>query len=125
MDSRDEAEQAPAPTVERRQHLRVKLTARIEGRALGNDQSFAVEEASVGGFSLKSTKPFVADVDYRFRLSNESGQSTIVEVVCRYCKTLPAEPETTSPRYLAGFQFLPQATTRLRLILGAIAHDAP
>jgi hypothetical protein len=116
---------AESGTVERRQHLRVKLTARIAGRPLGVDQSFVVEEASVGGFSIKSPTPFVPDSDYRFRMSNESGQSTIVEALCRYCNPIPTEGDAGSPSYLVGFQFLPQDTKRLRLIWGAIAIDAP
>jgi hypothetical protein len=116
---------AASDTVERRRHPRVKLTARIAGRPLGTEQSFVVEEASVGGFSIKSPTPFVPDADYRVRMSNESGQSTIVEVLCRYCNPIPVEGEGGASTYAVGFQFLPQDTKRLRLILGAIAIDAP
>jgi len=124
MNPKNDPERASTPAAERRQHVRVKLTARIVGRPLGVEESFLVEEASVGGFSIRSTTRFVPDSEYRFRLENESGQSTIIETMCRYCNTV-GEGDGPLRRHHAGFQFLPQATRRLRLILGAIAIDAP
>jgi hypothetical protein len=122
VDTKDDLEQRTTGGVERRQHVRVKLTARIVGRPLGAEHSFVIQEASVGGFSFRCQTPFVPDVEYRFRLANESGQSTIVETVCRHCLLVN---DDLPKQYVAGFQFLPQATMRLRMILGAIATDAP
>jgi hypothetical protein len=119
------SEQRAASPVERRQHLRVKLTSPIVGRALGRTDTFVVEEASLGGFSMKSHVAFTPGADYRFRLTNQSGQATIIEVLCRYCNPVEGPEPGRSPSFVVGFQFLPQPTHRLRLIIGAIATDAP
>ena len=115
-------EQSTTPSADRRAHVRVKLKTPIVARRLGGGDTFSVEEASVGGFSFKSPVPFEPGSTHHFRLSNAGGQVAMVGAVCRYCTALEGvEP----PSHLVGFQFEPQPARRLRLILGAIANDAP
>ena len=89
---------------------------------IGRTDTFLVEEASLGGFSVRSDVVFEPGTEHQFRVTSPTGQLATIATVCRYC-TLVSEPHETA-RYLAGFQFTPQPTKRLRLFLGAIAMDA-
>jgi len=110
------------PEIERRANVRVKLNAPIVARRIGGGDTFHLEEASIGGFSIKSPVPFEPGSTHHFRLSNVSGQVAVVEAVCRYCTVIEGAVPLS---HVVGFQFLPQPTRRLRLILGAIAIDTP
>jgi hypothetical protein len=118
----DKRDTPAAATTDRRANARVKLTPPLTARRIGGGDSFAIEEASIGGFSIKSPVPFEPDSVHQFRISNAGGQWAIVSAACRYC-TVPDSSEPSS--HLVGFQFLPQPTRRLRIVLGAIAIDAP
>jgi hypothetical protein len=109
---------------DRRQHPRVKLvTTPLTGRLTSGGENFVVEEASVSGFSMTSGATFVPGTAYRFRISSSQQHIAVVAAMCRSCT--PVEREGAPLSYRAGFQFLPQPSRRLRLILGAIAMDAP
>jgi hypothetical protein len=114
---------AGTPAAERRAQQRVKLTAPLVARLVGSRVTSIVDEASTGGFSMRTVTPFDPGATYRFRLASSSGQVAVVAVMCRYC--LQPEPPGEPRTHLVGFQFLPQDTQRLRLVLGAIAMDAP
>jgi hypothetical protein len=106
---------------ERRAQPRVKLTTQITAKLVGRKETFVIDEASTGGFSLSTPRrTFEGGQAYRFRLENPSGQAAVITAVCRYC--LPVDDRSA---YLVGFQFLPQDTRQLRLIFGAIANEAP
>jgi hypothetical protein len=105
---------------ERRAQPRVKLTTPITARLVGSKETFVIDEASTGGFSLRTPRTFEGGQAYRFRFETTAGQAAVLTAVCRYC--LPVDHGS---RYLAGFQFLPQSTRQLRLIFGAIANEAP
>lgn len=109
--------------LDRRQNPRVKLTAQVVARHVGRAESFVVDEASVGGFSIITPAPFEPDSEHHFRLAGPSGDAAIISAACRHCSRI--EREGQAPAYRAGFQFLSQPTRRLRIILGAIAADAP
>jgi hypothetical protein len=115
-------EQSTTAEIDRRAHVRVKLNTPIVARRIGGGDTFTVEEASLAGFSIKSPVRFEPESTHHFRLSNSSGQVAIIEAICRYCT---ARDAADPPSHLVGFQFLPQPSRRLRLILGAIAIDAP
>jgi hypothetical protein len=124
MHTKKSAQPTTDSASDRRQHPRIKLTGPIVGQPVGGGETFVVDEASLGGFSIRSRTPFDPESKYRFRLSSPSGQATVVAAVCRYCTATPGDGEREPATYVVGFQFLPQPTRRLRLILGAIAMDA-
>ena len=111
------------PEEDRRQHPRVKLSAQLVARHVGRGESFTIDEASVGGFSMTTTTPFEPGSQHHFRFAGPSGETAIIGAECRHCSRLEREGE--APAYRAGFQFLSQPTRRLRIILGAIAAEAP
>ena len=108
---------------DRRQHQRVTLSAKLVARHVGRGESFTVDEASVGGFSITTTTVFEPGSQHHFRFAGPSGETSIIGAECRHCSRLEREGE--GPAYRAGFQFLSQPTRRLRIILGAIAAEAP
>ena len=122
MNTKNSEEQDPDGG-DRRQHPRVKLTAQLVARHVGRGESFVVDEASMGGFSIVTPTPFEPDSQHHFRLSGPSGDADIISAACRHCSRI--ERGGQDPAYRAGFQFLSQPTRRLRIILGAIAADAP
>ena len=113
----------PQGQIERRLQVRVQLSEPLMARHIGRTDTFLVEEASLGGFSLRSDVVFEPGTEHHFRVTSPTGQVAMIATVCRYC-TLASEPHETAS-YLVGFQFSPQPTKRLRLFLGAIAMDAP
>jgi hypothetical protein len=106
--------------LDRRAHPRVKLSTQITARLVGTRETFVIDEASTGGFSLSAPRTFEEGQAYRFRLESPSGQAAVISAQCRYCRA-----SEQGPAYCVGFQFAPQDTQRLRLILGAIANEAP
>ena len=108
---------------DRREHPRVKLSGGVTAKLVGTSEIFILDEASVGGFSIRSPKEFLPATTYRFRVESRSGQAAVVMAVCRHC--LRMEHGGDASPYLVGFQFLPQDTQRLRIILGAIANETP
>jgi hypothetical protein len=113
----------PPEQPERRLQIRVQLSEPLMARHIGRADTFLVEEASLGGFSLRADVAFEPGTEHHFKVASPTGQVAMIAAVCRYC-TL-ANESTEPPRYLVGFQFTPQPTKRLRLFLGAIAMDAP
>jgi hypothetical protein len=105
---------------ERRSNPRIKMLTTITARLVGTHEMFVLDEASVGGFSVRSPTKFVPGTSYRLRLESATGQATVLQAVCRYCISVPLEKT-----HVVGFQFVPQDRAKLRLILGAIANDAP
>ena len=105
---------------EGRAQARVKLATPITARLVGSKETFVIVEASTGGFSRSTPRTFAEGQAYRFRIESPAGQAAVIAAVCRHC--LPADD---SSAYLVGFQFMPQNTRRLRLILGATANEAP
>jgi hypothetical protein len=89
-------------------------------RHIGLADTFPVEAASLGGFSIRSGVAFEPGTEHHFRVESPTGQVAVVAAVCRYCAAATDAPAA----YLVGFQFPPQPTKRLRLFLGAIAMDA-
>jgi len=90
-------------------------------RHIGSTETFLVEEASLGGFSIRSDIAFDPGTEHHFRVASPTGQVAVVAAVCRYC----APTTEAQAAFLVGFQFPPQPTLRLRLFLGAVAMDAP
>jgi hypothetical protein len=111
----------PPGQAERRRQVRVQLSEPLLARHIGLADTFAVEEASLGGFSIHSHVAFDPGTEHHFRVESPTGQVAVVAAVCRYCT-----PTTDAQAaFLVGFQFPPQPTRRLRVFLGAIAMDAP
>ena len=108
--------------VDRRAAARVTLRTPLVARRPGDPTSFAIEEASMGGFSIKSPVSLQPDTIHHFRIANAKGQVAMVQVACRNCVQLQTDG---APLYRIGFEFLPQSTRRLRIVLGALASDAP
>jgi hypothetical protein len=107
---------------ERRQNPRVVLTLTpLFGRRVGGGPTFVIEEASTSGFSIMSRSPYLPGTSYQFRIWSTEAQVTIVAAVCRSCTLLEQQPWL----HRVGFQFLPQSARRLRVVLGAIATNAP
>ena len=109
---------------ERRQHPRVKLAVSpLLGRRVTGGETFVVEEASASGFSMTGSTSFAHGTSYQFRVWSTADHVTVVVAVCRYCTLI--ERENGPWTYRSGFQFLPQSGRRLRVILGALAMNAP
>jgi hypothetical protein len=112
-----------ADYTDRRAHPGVKPCGNITAKLVGTPEMFVLDEASVDGFSIHSPKEFVPTTPYRFRVESPSGGAAVVMAVCRRC--VRAEHVSDSNGYLVGFEFLPQDTQRLRILLGTIANEAP
>ena len=117
-------EPSSAGWTERRGHPRVMLTTPLFGRLTSGGQTFTVEEASARGFSMISPVMLAPGRSYQFRMWSDPAHATVVAAVCRSSTLIP-DADGGSWRYRNGFQFLPQSGRRLRLILGAIAVNAP
>ena len=122
MDTK-KSQETHAAEIDRRQNPRVKLAVQLVARHVGRGDSFVVEEASVGGFSVVTAMAFEPDSQHHFRFAGPSGDTAIVSAICRHCTRIEGQDQTQA--YRAGFQFLSQPTRRLRIILGAVATDAP
>jgi hypothetical protein len=104
---------------ERRALVRVKLDETITAQILGGDESLPLQEASVSGFSLRTTVPIEPGTSVHFRLSDSCGQVVFVGATCRYCTALEG---SDPPAYLAGFQLQSPPDRRVPLVLGIAAE---
>jgi hypothetical protein len=100
---------------ERRVTRRVPFNRLIAAKVVGTNDSFFLDDASLGGFAIRSEKPFVAGSLYRFRLQNTAGQSTVVQAVCRYCVRATFERD-----HRVGFEFVLHEHGRLQLVIDAM-----
>jgi hypothetical protein len=114
-------ELSTAAQIERRAHVRVKLDGSITAQPLGGDLALVLEEASIAGFSAKSSVAFEPNSTVHLRLSDAAGQAVLVGAVCRYCTALDG---SDSPVYLVGFQLQSPPPRREELVLGMPANDA-
>ena len=112
-----ERERSTAAQIERRAHVRVRLEGSITALPLGGDNALVIEEASLAGFSTRSSVPFEPNSTVHLRLSDAAGQAVLVGAVCRYCTPLDS---SDSPVYLVGFQLQSPPTRREDLVLGAM-----
>lgn len=108
---------------ERRRYPRVTLQSPLHAHLGSGNQPFLVREASSGGFSIEADRSFAVGTEHTFRFEIPSGPAARVKTLCRYCTLVSRDGEPRS--YVSGFEFLPQPSQNLRLILGAIATSTP
>jgi hypothetical protein len=100
--------------IERRRLPRVRALSTLYGYAVELEAKVEVREVSVGGFSAESPVEFVAGSVYTFLFSIADGTETMVRCECRHTR---ASQAGGTPRYIAGFQFLPNQEDSLRIIV--------
>ena len=89
----DDPKQLPPGQLERRLLVRVQLSEPLMARHIGRTNTFLVEEASLGGFSLRSDVVFQEGTEHHFRVASPTGQVAIVAAVCPYCTAIPGSPK--------------------------------
>jgi hypothetical protein len=104
---------------DRRRNPRVELVSELYGLVVALDLPVLIRNASRGGLLIESACPFPVGSEHSFRFQTYGGQPTTIVVVCRHISRIGRSD--SSPRYAAGFEFLPQPTENLRRVLALIA----
>ena len=98
---------------ERRRYPRARVLSALEGYDVGAGASVNVLEISLGGFSVESAVMFEVGSEQTFLFSTAEGAETMLRCVCRHARGV----QVTGPRCVAGFEFLPDQESSLKVIV--------
>ena len=93
---------------ERRRSPRIEILGQLDGHMMTVDAPVTILDLSLGGFGVESAAALDAGDIHDCRFTLRDGVSVILPAKVVHCR--PKKGPKGSVRYLAGLEFLPQAT---------------
>jgi hypothetical protein len=90
------------PTTDQRRSPRLEVFGMLTGHAASINRGVVMLDISFGGFAVEADHAFEAGSIHKFRITTAAGVATELWVRTAHCRSL----DSSSARYLAGFQFL-------------------
>ena len=94
----------------------------LHGYWIELDLAVIIQEISLGGFSVESSKPFEVGSDQTFLFTASDGRETMVACTCRHARLSFAKGPAVC---VAGFEFLPQPSENLQIIVDTVRMLGP